>query len=359
MSESSSSEEKEFDPSPRRLQQARDEGRVPLSKDVNSAVQMVIVLLIMLIFGGEIMAWFCNATRDAIIITGQGGGTGNSFITSAGRLFDIIGKPVLALCAVAAISASLTGLFQTGFNVAPKAFGLKFDRLNPLKKIKDLFSPQKLAVNALLSIGKMGTAGLIAWLVLKDDMLAIASLPFQSVNSVVEFLGDRILSLFLWITIVISVLAVLDYLWQRKQLMDNLKMTREELKRERIEEEGQPEIKGRRKAMHREMTMNRVIQEVPTADVIVTNPTHFAIALRYVPGKDKAPVVVAKGADAMAAHIRKIGREYSVPIIEHRPLARTLWRKVKVGRSVPGFLFQAVAEVLARVYRNKNMQKSA
>ena len=359
MSESSSSEEKEFDPSPRRLQQARDEGRVPLSKDVNSAVQMVIVLLIMLIFGGEVMTWFCNATRDAIIITGQGGGTGNSFATSAIRLFDIIGKPVLALCAVAAISASITGLFQTGFNIAPKAFGLKFDRLNPLKKIKELFSPQKLAVNTLLSIGKMGTAGLIAWLVLKDDMLAIASLPFQSVNSVIEFLGDRIISLFLWITIVISALAVLDYLWQRKQLMDNLKMTREELKRERIEEEGQPEIKGRRKAMHREMTMNRVIQEVPTADVIVTNPTHFAIALRYVPGKDKAPVVVAKGADAMAAHIRKIGREYSVPIIEHRPLARTLWRKVKVGRSVPGFLFQAVAEVLARVYRNKNMQKSA
>ena len=136
-------------------------------------------------------------------------------------------------------------------------------------------------------------------------------------------------------------------------------MTRDELKRERIEEEGQPEIKGRRKAMHREISMNRIIQEVPTADVIVTNPTHFAIALRYNPGQDRAPVVVAKGADAMAAHIRKIAREHSVPIIEHRPLARTMWRKVKVGRAVPGFLFQSVAEVLARVYRNKESKRRA
>jgi len=359
MSSEASTEEKEFDPSPRRLQKARDEGKVPLSKDVNSAVQMMIVLMFFIFLGGDVMTWFCEATKDAIVLVGQGNGKGNSFVTSASRQLDAIGKPVFALCIAAAFSATLTGLFQTGFNVAPKAMGLKFDRLNPTKKIVELFSPKKLAINGLLSMGKMGMAALVAWLVLRNDMLAIASLPFQSVNSVISFLGERILSLFMWITLVISALAVLDYIWQRRQLMESLKMTRDELKRERIEEEGQPEIKGRRKAMHREISMNRIIQEVPTADVIVTNPTHFAIALRYNPGQDRAPVVVAKGADAMAAHIRKIAREHSVPIIEHRPLARTMWRKVKVGRAVPGFLFQSVAEVLARVYRNKESKRRA
>ena len=358
MSEASS-EEKEFDPSPRRLQQARDEGRVPVSKDVNSAAQMTLVLVLMIFVGEDVMGWFCEATRDAIILVGQGGGEGNSFVTAATRQLDALFFPIIGLCIFVALSATITGLFQTGFNVAPKALGLKFDRLNPIKKFGEIFSPKKLAINFLLSTAKIGVTALIAWLVLRDDLMAIASLPFQSVGGVIEYLGDRIIALFAWITLVVAALAVLDYIWQRRQLMESLKMTRDELKRERIEEEGQPEIKGRRKAMHRDISMNRIIQEVPTADVIVTNPTHFAIALRYIPGKDKAPVVVAKGADSMAAHIRKIARDNSVPIVEHRPLARTLWRKVKVGRSVPGFLFQSVAEVLARVYKNKQHRQAA
>lgn len=358
MSESST-EEKEFDPSPKRLQKARDEGRVPLSKDINGAVQMIVVLLIMIFVGEDIMMWFCEAMRDTLVILGQEGGTKNTFVMAAERQMQSIGKPVFILCAASAFSASMTGLFQTGFNIAPKAMGLKFDRLNPLKKIPELFSPKKLAMNALLSAAKMGVAGLIAWLVLKDEISSIAALSFGSVKGVMSFLGSQITLLFMWITIVISVMAIADYVWQRHQLMESLKMTRDELKRERIEEEGQPEIRGRRKAMHRELSMNQVIQEVPTADVIVTNPTHFAIALRYRPGQDRSPIVVAKGADSMAAHIRKIGRENNVPIIEHRPLARTLWRKVKVGRAVPGFLFQSVAEVLARVYRGKQQRRSA
>lgn len=358
MSEASS-EEKEFDPSPRRLQQARDEGRVTQSKDVNSAIQMVFVLLVMVFAGKDAILFLCESTRDAILLVGQESGRGNSFLSVAIRLLKGIGLPFFAFCAIAAIIATVAGLFQTGFNIAPKAFGLKFDRLDPTKRIGDLFSPKKLSVNALLSMAKIGMAALIAWLVLRDDILAISTLPFQSLDGILSFFGDRLVSLFMWITLVICALAVLDYVWQHRQLIESLKMTRDELKQERKDEEGQPEIKGRRRAMHRDISMNRIIHEVPTADVIVTNPTHFAIALRYVPGKDKAPVVVAKGADAMAAHIRKIARENSVPIIEHRPLARTLWRKVKVGRPVPGFLFQSVAEVLARVYRNRELRKSA
>ncbi len=359
MSSESSSEEKQFDPSPRRLQQARDEGRVPLSKDVNSAAQMVIVLILMIFIGPDVLWWFCEATRDAIQLMGQGNGLQNDFVTTAGRQLSIIGVPIFALCVVAALAAAGTGFIQTGFNIAPKAFALKFDRLNPVKKFGEIFSPKKLAVNGLLSASKIGGASLIAYLILSHEMELISSLPFGSIGSIVTTLGQQILNLFAWLTLVLIILSIGDYIWQRRQVMENLKMTRDELKRERIEEEGQPEIKGRRKQMHREMTMNRILDEVPKADVIVTNPTHFAIALRYEPGTDKAPVVTAKGADALAAHIRKLAREHGVAIIEHRPLARTLWKKVKVGRAVPSFLYQSVAEVLARVYRKRHPQRNA
>ena len=130
-------------------------------------------------------------------------------------------------------------------------------------------------------------------------------------------------------------------------------MTRDEAKRDMEEQEGKPIFKQRRRQMHRELTMNRIIEAVPVADVIVTNPTHYAVALRYRPGIDKAPMVTAKGADPLALHIRNIARSSGVPIIESRLVARLLWRRVKVGRPVPGSLFQSVAEILARVYRRQ------
>ena len=132
-----------------------------------------------------------------------------------------------------------------------------------------------------------------------------------------------------------------------------MKMTHDEVKRESKEEEGSPELKARRKGMYRELTINRVMDEVPNADVIVTNPTHFAVALRYEANKDMAPRVVAKGIDSMALNIRRIARRNGVPVVENRPLARTLWRKVKVGRPVPLDMYEAVAAVLAHVYRIK------
>ena len=135
-------------------------------------------------------------------------------------------------------------------------------------------------------------------------------------------------------------------------------MTYEEFKREQEEQEGKPFIKARRRAMHRDLSFNRMIETVPQADVIVTNPTHLSIAIRYTPGEDRAPMVTAKGADAMAMQIRAIARRHGIPIMENRPLARTIWTKVKVGKPVPGFLFQAVAEILAKVYRVGKRQAS-
>jgi flagellar biosynthetic protein FlhB len=209
-------------------------------------------------------------------------------------------------------------------------------------------------MNALLSTTKIIVAGLIVWLVLKGDMTRMTLLPFGSLEGALRLFGEEVLQMFLWIALILTALAVVDYAWQRHQMMESLKMTREEMKRERMEEEGTPEVKGRRRQMHRDLSLNRILEEVPNADVIVTNPTHFAVALRYRPGQDRAPMVTAKGVDTLAAHIRSIARRNGVPIIENRPLARSLWRKVRIGRPVPSNLYQAVADVLARVYRARN-----
>jgi flagellar biosynthetic protein FlhB len=136
-------------------------------------------------------------------------------------------------------------------------------------------------------------------------------------------------------------------------------MTREEHKRENIEQEGQPQVKARRRQMHRQLTLNRIIDVVPQADVLVTNPTHLAVALRYRPGQDKAPLVTAKGADEMAALMRRLARKHGVAVVENKPLARTLWRRVKVGQAVPRSMFQAVAEVLARVFKARTQRARA
>jgi flagellar biosynthetic protein FlhB len=154
-------------------------------------------------------------------------------------------------------------------------------------------------------------------------------------------------------TVVITMMAIPDYIWQRKQMDEQLKMTRQEYKRDQEEQEGKPLIKQRRRQMHRDLSLNKIIENVPQADVIVTNPTHFAVAIKYDPEAGRAPIVTAKGTDALAMQIRGIARRHGVPIVENRPLARTLWRKVKVGKQIPSQLFQAVAEVLAKVYRRK------
>jgi len=174
---------------------------------------------------------------------------------------------------------------------------------------------------------------------------------FQNLGLTMLAVADAVIRIMLAAGFALIVVALIDYSYQRTRWFNQLKMTREEVKQEHKEQEGSPEIKSKRKSMYRELTLNRVMEEVPLADVIVTNPTHFAVALRYDSDKEGAPRVVAKGLDAMALVIRRVARQNSVPIVENRPLARALHREVKVGRPIPESFYQAVAEVLAYVYR--------
>ena len=353
MSENSS-EEKEFDPSPRRLRQAREEGRVAVSKDVMSAAQLSTGLLSFTFMGQWRMEWLLDGTRESLLQLKDGGGLTIPIAARFSELMINVFLPFTAVGFIYLVIAVASGVLQTGFNWAPKALELKLERINPGKRFGELFGFKKLGMNTLLSSAKIIIAGLIVWLVIQGGLTRMTLLSLGSIGGAVHLFAEQLLQMFLWIAVVLTVLAVADYSWQRHQMMESLKMTREEMKRERLEEEGTPELKGRRKQMHRELSLNRILEEVPNADVIVTNPTHFAVALRYRPGTDKAPTVTAKGVDTLAAHIRSVARRSGVPIIENRPLARSLWRKVRIGRAVPSNLYQAVAEVLARVYRARS-----
>ena len=168
---------------------------------------------------------------------------------------------------------------------------------------------------------------------------------------VYQFMEDLLVSMLFATTAVLTIGAVADYVWQKHQLMQQMMMTREEVKRDMEEQEGKPEVKGKRKQFHRDLSMNQIINAVPEADVVVTNPIHLAIVIRYQPGQDSAPIVTAKGSESVAAYIRSLAREHCVPIVENKPLARLMWRKVKVGNAIPTSLFEAVANILAKVFR--------
>ncbi len=351
MGEHTEREERKFDPTPRRIDEARRQGRVAQSRDLNGSVQLAVGLIVAATVG----PWWVRRTASAVArllerVGEAPGGTPRWGDAVALALRGML-LPALALCAALGVGAVAASMLQTRLLFAPEAVLPRWENVDPLRRARDLFAPSKLGVRLAIVVARLLLPAAALWLVLAHFMPLLAATSRGSLASLLAALG-RVGGVEWGVAAALFVaVALADYAWQRHQWWSNLKMTYEEYKRERIEQEGQPEVKQRRRRMHRELTLNQVIEAVPKATVVVTNPTHIAVALRYRSGIDRAPVVVAKGVDAMALQIRSIARRHGVPIVEHRPLARTLWRTVRVGRPISSNLYRAVAEVLARVYR--------
>jgi len=273
--------------------------------------------------------------------------------TVLGQTVHTIAPFVLGIAFFMGVAGVSAGLAQTQFLWAPEAMIPKPEKLNPFSRLGQVFHPKKLGMNVVLAALKLTAAGTVITLLLRDDMMTFASLATSPLSTTEFVVRDRMWNMLVATTIVLGILAAADYLWQRNQHNEQIKMTRDEFKRDLEEQEGKPLFKQRRRQMHRDLTMNRILTEVPMADVIVTNPTHFAVALRYRPGEDRAPIVVAKGMDNLALHIRTIARRHRVPIVENRPVARALYKRVKVGKAVPPAMFQMVARILAEVFRRR------
>ncbi len=353
MAEETENDERTLDPTPRRKKEFRDQGKVALSRDLAGAIQLGATIAAFIFVGNALLTGLASSVTWVFSHVGDEGGRHLTFDAVMGHAIDAILVPTITLSAIVMVATLAAYFSQTGLMVNLSLASPKLSRFSPLSQLGEIFSPKKALVKIGLTTLKLGLSGLAITLTLASAMPRITALTLTNLETTTTTLSDTLVDLLVVTLVLLAVVAIIDYVYQRRQLASQMRMTPAEMKKEMEEEEGRPEIKQRRRARHRELSMNRILREVPTADVVLTNPTHFAVALRYRAGKDKAPVVVAKGADELAAVIRKIARQNAIPIIEHRSLTRALYKVVKIGRAIPADFFQQVAEILARVYRGR------
>ncbi|MDR2508358.1 MAG: flagellar type III secretion system protein FlhB [Candidatus Accumulibacter sp.] len=341
--------EKTEPPSGRRLEQARNDGQVPRSREVGAFLVLATAATIFWVAGPWMARRAANIVRRGLTLE-------ESLIRDPGamliRFGDLVFDTLLSLAPLflaLLVSVFAAPFFLGSWNFSLKAIALDPGRLNPLNGLGRLVSWNGLA-ELLKSVVKSLLIGGVALWVLWSERGDIFSLFGQSVMSGLSGAGHLISYSFLAIVISIVLVVAVDVPYQLWQYYDKLKMTKEEVKQESKEMEGSPEIKGRIRQLQREAARRRMMSAVPAADVIVTNPTHFSVALSYGKGM-KAPKVTAKGRGEIALKIRKIGLEHNVPLLESPPLARALYKHAEIDQEIPSALYAAVAEVLAYVYQ--------
>jgi flagellar biosynthetic protein FlhB len=352
----SDSSEKTEEPSSKRLEEARQQGQVPRSTDLNTAAVLLLAGAGLRMMGGRMGVQLHDLMRAGLSISREDALDESRALTIAGNeVFHAMMAcaPIVGLTLVAALVAPLA---IGGWNMSFEALAPKFDKLNPIEGLQRLFSSRSLVelAKALVKFLFIATASVVLLRKHTSELMGLSSEPL---NQAMVHAANLAGSCFLVLAATLGVIAAIDVpyqLWQHKQ---KLMMSRQELKEEHKESEGSPEMKGRIRRVQAEMARRRMMQEVPKADVIVTNPTHFAVALRYDDKRMRAPLVVAKGADEIAARIREIAAENNVPIFEAPPLARALHRNVEIGGEIPSNLYVAVAQVLTYIYQVKNARR--
>lgn len=343
-------------PTSKRLSDAREKGQLAKSTDLSSALLLLSAVGAIIMLSGPVIDGIGQTVRSELErgltdLASDDASVISAFATLFGRIGIII-APMLLLFALAAY---LSHFVQIGWLLTTKPLEPQLSRLNVLKGIAKLFSKRSLA-RAVINVLKVAIIAAVTASICKNALPLIAALPLLDPSQAVMAVSGIILKLTLWLLLVLLFLGVVDLLYQRWQHTEDLKMTRQEVKDERKSTEGDPEVKARRMRIARQIALQRLRSDVPKADVIVTNPTHFAVALKYDPKTMRAPRVVAKGADFLALQIRNIAASHGVPIVERPPLARALYYNVEVGREVPYEQYEAVAEVLAYVYRLEGRQ---
>ena len=263
--------------------------------------------------------------------------------------FLVILLPVMGAAFLAALAGNL---IQVGFHLSSQALAPKLDKLSVSKGFGRLFSLRSL-VELLKSLLKLGIVGGVAYLTVKGESAGLLTLYDMSPNAITAFILHAALKLFLWVGLIMALVAALDYGFQRWKFEQELKMTKQEVKEEAKQAEGDPQIKARIRSIQQQAARKRMMQALPQADVVVTNPTQLAVAIKYDPLRMGAPQVVAKGAGPVAARIRQLAGGYGIPVVENKALARNLYKTVEPGREIPSELYRAVAELLAYVYKLK------
>jgi len=348
--------DKTEEPTAKKRQDAAKKGQVGKSQELSTAFVLLIGFFVIKALWEQIYANIAGYTIYIFGHLNQNVDVENviQLFIGMGVIFVKTAMPIMLAVMVVGLAVNF---FQVGLNVSAEKIQPKFDNLNPINGVGRMFSKRSL-VELVKSVLKIVVIGFFIYNYLKDEIFTMPQFIFYDLGTSLAKMSEIIFTLAFQVIGVIFVLAVLDFGYQKWQTTQDLKMTKHEVKDEFKQTEGDPQIKGKIRQKQRQMAMSRMMQEVPKADVIVTNPTHFAVALKYEKGMT-APVVVAKGADFVAQKIKSVGRENDVPLVENRPLARALYASTEVGDSVPRELYQSVAEVLAYVYRLKHRRRRA
>ena len=348
MAEGSGGERTE-QPTARRLNKAREEGRVARSTEVSAAAVTLISMIMLMLAGAWLATGMAALMRGALTLDRKALQTPNTMITSAGEQlltgFGYVLPLMLVTAAVAIVASTVTG----GFNFSLQAVAPKFSKLNPAQGLKRMFG-----THALIELGKaivkFSLVSAVLVMVLKSDADQLAMLGRLGLEPALAATGKMVLQSALYVTLALLVIAAIDAPLQRYQYMKGLRMSRQEIKDEMKEAEGQPEVRAQIRRRQREMASARMMKRIPDADVIITNPEHFAVALAYDPTSDAPPLLVAKGIDHLAARIREEGARHGVTVFEAPPLARALYYTTELEHPVPEELYFAVAQVIAYVY---------
>lgn len=265
----------------------------------------------------------------------------------------VVLKGAFPILLIACALAILTSGIQTRFLFSSKAFKPKFSNLNPLNGIKNMFSMKSL-VELLKGIVKIILLGVILYNMLKGELFRLINTMYMDISLSTIYVLKKIVTMVLQVCMYFAIVAALDYFYQWWSYEKKLKMSKDEVKEEYKQLEGNPEIKGKIRDMQRQRARSRMMQAVPEADVIIRNPTHYAVALKYDPNKDNAPHLIAKGQDELALRIVKVGEEHDVAVIENKPLARGIYASTPLNSEIPGEYYGVVAEILVQVYKLKN-----
>ncbi len=347
--------EKTEEPTAKRREDFRNRGQVAQTKELGTALVLLGTLMVVWLLGEflftQLSEIFTLTFSDHIVTATRQSNVMNPFIYAMRKVIFIV-APVAGIMWVISFASSAV---QVGFLVNEEAMKFNLERLSPISGFKRVFSMKSL-VEGVKSMAKVSVVVLIAYFILKTELETIPYLVTYNVSQLMGYISVVFIKLTASVTVFMFLLAAGDYLFQKYDLEQEMMMTKQELKEEMKSQEGDPLIKARIKRTQREMAQQRMMEDVPKADVIITNPTHIAVALRYTK-EMAAPTIVAMGGDLIAQKIKEVARENSIPIVENKPLARTMFKTLKIGQAIPRELFKAVAEVLSYVFRLKSKRR--
>lgn len=333
---------------PRKLEEAREKGQVAKSKEIPSAAIILGSITIFYFFGESVLGNLMELSRGLFAQSASvelNVTSAHEILKSSAYGLMLVMLPFFVL-PVIGLAANV---LHIGFIFSTDPLVPKLSKVNPVEGLKKLFSIST-GVELIKTLLKFSVMGFMAYSVIKDELPLLAQLADAETNAIILYLGRAGFKLLLKTVWVIVVIAIIDYAFQRWEWARNLKMSKHEVKEEFKDTEGQPLVKSRIRSLQRQLAMQRMMHEVPEATVVVTNPTHYAIAIKYEQGTMEVPVVVAKGAGVVAQKIREAAEANGVPLVENKTLARTLWKAVEIGAEIPQNLYQAIAEILAFVY---------